>query len=149
VFYKIVLDTQAESIDKLNISWSFLQSNLKWSTIKPGLEFLDKKDLSKSLIDALMPFNLNYIELKSSLNKIEKSLILILDLVKSTVDFNIKKSMVRTLYTSNINKNFKLNNLRDQIIIKKDLLKKVSEMLPVMQSDLTLILTNPREVFLF
>ena len=87
-----------------NLSWIFLQSHFSnFHNIKKDLEALLEKDIGKEIIDLCMPFNLNYNEIKISLTKINKYLITILDLIKLTVDFNVKKNIVKSLYQSNIN----------------------------------------------
>lgn len=141
------------SVNSGNISWLFLQSNFKSayniSAIKKDLNDLLIKDISKDLIDQSMPFNLKYSEIKVSLAKINKNLVIVLDLVKYVVDFNIKKNMVKNLYTSNLNKNGKLMAIKEEIQGKEILVKEASEYLSTMQSELTSLLTQKNSVNLY
>jgi hypothetical protein len=106
------------------------------------LEDLLTKDISKELIDECMPFNIKYLEIRASLIKINKHLILILDLIKNVVDYNIKKNIVKSLYLSNMNKNSKMNTMKEEILIKENLVKNASEYLSTMQSELTSLLSQ-------
>jgi hypothetical protein len=74
-----------------------------FSSIKLAMEKLLNEDLKKETIDLGLPFVLNYADNKKSLLKINKHCVLILDIIKLTIDFNIKKSLIRNLYNSNIN----------------------------------------------
>lgn len=100
VFFSILSKTNN------NLSWMFLQSHFSnFNNIKNDLEALLERDISKDLIDLCMPFNINYFEIKCAIIKINKYLILILDLIKLSVDFNVKKNIVKSLFQSNINVN--------------------------------------------
>lgn len=145
-----ILLSENNNKNNMNISWLFLQSNIKnFNNIKKELENLFTKDFSKDIIDQCMQFNLNYDHLKISLFKINKNLIVILDLIKVVVDFNIKKNLIKNLYQSNLNKNTKLNNLKTEIQNKEIIIKQASESLSMMQSELTMILTQVMNIFYF
>jgi hypothetical protein len=158
IFFKLLMETKAAQNNQQNqnnqmaLSWMFLQSNIKKSNIQRELDLLLTKDISKELIDQSMPFYLNYGEIKQSLGKINKNLIFILDFIKCTVDYNIKKNIVRNLYQSNLNRSAKLNGLKEQIHVKEIIVKEASEYKSVMQSELTALLTRVRifiQIFIF
>jgi hypothetical protein len=87
-----------------NLTWIFLQAHLSnFNNLKKDLENLLTKEVKKEIIDQCMPFNINYVEIKMSLLKINKNLVIILDVVKFAVDFNVKKGILKNLYQSNIN----------------------------------------------
>lgn len=144
VFFKLLTENkQNTQTNQMSFSWMFLQSNIKKTNIQRDLnDLLINKEISKELIDQCMPFNLNYSEIKMSLVKINKHLLIILDFIKSAVDFNIKKNIVKNLFQSNLNRNAKLNSLKEQIEIKGNLIKESSEYKSVMQSELTNLLTK-------
>jgi hypothetical protein len=92
-----------------NLNWIFLQAHLSnFNNLKKDLENLLKTDMKKDTIDACMPFNIKYNEIKMSLIKINKNLVTILDMIKCAVDSNVKKSLINNLYQSNINVTIKL-----------------------------------------
>jgi hypothetical protein len=140
MFFKIL----TEDSDKSNkeMSWLFLQSYLKSSNIKRDLEPVLSKDISKTLIDKCMPFTVKYTEQKISFMKINKNLIHILDFIKLVVEYNVKKNIVRTLYSSNLSKKEKLSKLQEEIMIKEKLIFNYPERRANMQSELTNLLTQ-------
>ena len=140
MFFKIL--REESDTNNTEISWLFLQSNIKSSNIKRELESVIIRDINKQLIEKCMPFTVKYAEQKTSFLKINKNLIFILDFLKLVVEFNIKKNIVRSLYSSNLNKKEKLINLQDDIILKESLIKNYPERLSTMQFDLTNLLTQ-------
>ncbi len=142
LFFLILSDNSQNAEQNSNISWLFLKSNLKTNNIKRELEDLIAKDVSKELIDQCMPFNIKYNEIKTSLVKVNKNLLLILDFIKSIVDYNIKKNIVKNLYSSNLNKTSKVNMLREHYLNKEALVKNASDYLSTMQSELTSLLAQ-------
>jgi hypothetical protein len=85
-----------------NLSWIFLQAHLSnFNNIKNDLENLLNLDIKKETIDECMNFNIHYNEIKSSLLKINKNLIIILDLIKCAVDCSVKKGLVTSLVNTN------------------------------------------------
>jgi hypothetical protein len=147
VFFKLLTEnkhnTAGTQNNPMSFSWMFLQSNIKKTNIQRDLnDLLLNKEISKDLIDQCMPFNLNYTEIKQGLIKINKHLIIVLDFIKCAVDYNIKKNIVKNLYQSNLNRNAKLNSLKEQIQVKENLIKEASEYKSVMQSELTNLLTK-------
>jgi hypothetical protein len=136
-------DKGEESIYLINTySWVFLQSNMQSKLKKELLQTIPDKDISKDLIDVCMPFSLNYEELKVMLTKINHNLVIILDFVKSLVDFNIKKNIVSTLYNSNNNKNLKVKNLQQEAKNLTVLVKESEEYEDIMQKELTTMLAQ-------
>jgi hypothetical protein len=140
MFFKILTE-DSEYYNK-EMSWLFLQSNLKSSNIRRDLEPVLSKDINKVLIDKCMPFTVKYSEQKTSLMKINKNLIHILDFVKLVVEYNIKKNIVRSLYSSNLSKKEKLSKLQEEIKMKENLIFNYPEKLSSMQAELTNLLTQ-------
>jgi hypothetical protein len=92
-----------------NLSWMFLQAHLSnFNNFKKDLENIVNLEIKKELIDQGMPFKLNYEEIKISLLKINKNLVIVLDFVIHAIDYYVKKTMVNYMYSSNINVNSKL-----------------------------------------
>jgi hypothetical protein len=132
------------SVDQIkpNVSWSILESKLKSKNFKNELDQIINKDLNKEIIDQCMPFKINYQEIKQTLLKINKNLVNILDLIQTSVDFNVKRNIVKSLFQSNLNKHSKLNQIKSQIGNIDNMISLSNEYLSVMQRELSLMLTH-------
>ncbi len=87
-----------------NLSWIFMQAHLSnFNIIKKDLEDLIEREISSEIKELGMPFYKKYHEFKISLIRINKHLIIILDLVKCIIDYNLKKNLVKDLFQNNIN----------------------------------------------
>ena len=62
-----------------------------------------------------MPFLVNYDNLKSMFLKISEDLIILLDFIKLSLEFNVKLNIMNSLYISNFNKNAKIDSLTTSI----------------------------------
>ena len=110
-----------------NIEWDTIQKNLSYKSIisyssfisEPTVVYLTNEDL-----DGAMPFMVNYDKLKSIYLKISKDLITILDFIKLSLEFNVKLKRMSSLYTSNCNKNTKIDMLASNINELNNLLQK-------------------------
>jgi len=84
--------------------WSFLQSkNIDYDILRKNLFEIQTKIINKETIDNCMNITFNYNDLKFSMSKISKNLVTILDLLKTIVDYSIKKNMKESLQHTNIN----------------------------------------------
>jgi hypothetical protein len=138
MFYLIISD----ELIKQNISWSLLESRIISKNLKKELDQMINKDLNKELIDQCMPFKINYNDIKQSLLKINKNLVNVLDFIRISVDLNVKRNIVKSLFQSNLNKHSKLNQLKTHIENIENLIRLSNEYLSVMQRELSLMLTH-------
>ena len=140
IFYLIISNDQI----KPNVSWSILESKLVTKKFKKEFDNIITKELNKELIDQCMPFKINYQEIKQTLLKINRNLVSILDFIQISVDFNVKRNIVKSLFQSNLNKHSKLNQIKIQLANIDNMIRLSNEYLSVMQRELSLMLTNVR-----
>lgn len=96
------------------LNWTYLQSKtINYDFLRKNLFEIQTKNINKETIDDCMNITFNYNDLKFSLLKINKHLVIILDLLKIIVDYSIKKNMKESLQHTNINVNYHLNFLED------------------------------------
>lgn len=88
---------------------SFQNKKLDIYNIKKNLFQIKSKNLSKEYVEETLVITLNYKELRVSMSKINKSMVLILDLLKYIVDFSLKKNIKEKYQQSNIAVNFNFN----------------------------------------
>lgn len=87
-----------------SFNWSLLQKKqINYLSIKKQLNGIQVKNLSKDFIDNCMNITFNYNDIKLTLSKISKNLVIILDILKVIVDYSIKKNMKDSLLQTNIN----------------------------------------------
>lgn len=87
-----------------SLNWFFFQSKIRnFPLIMSALHKTLTDDISKDIIDLGMPFSIHYAETKQAVSKINKNCVLILDLIKNVIDYNVKKNIFRSLYSSNLN----------------------------------------------
>jgi hypothetical protein len=91
--------------------WNIFQVNTNkfqiesknFELIKQELDSFLLKDVNKEALDQCMPIYINYEEIKGSILKINKIFTVIVEFIKLTVEYNIKRNMQNNLYQSNIN----------------------------------------------
>lgn len=89
------------------LNWIYLQTKIiDYDFLKKNLFEILTRNINKETIDSCMNITFNYIDLKFSMSKISKSLVIILDLIKIIVDYSVKKNMKDSLQQTNINVNF-------------------------------------------
>ena len=127
-FYWIVKGfEEGQNEIKENIEWDVIQKNLTHKSVisyssfisEPTVVYLTNEDLDKA-----MTFMVNYDKLKSIYLKISEDLIIILDFIKLSLEFNVKLKRMSSLYTSNCNKNTKIDMLASNINDLNNLLQK-------------------------
>ena len=101
------------------------------------------------MLDLCMPCCINNEEIKKSIQKINKEFVIIVDFLKITVEFNIKRNMLTNLYQSNINVKFFLNKKNNKLLKtkleiseKENLSKELQTALTVMQNEISLLLNQ-------
>ena len=112
---------------KNDIEWEYIQKNLDYKSITSYLSFISESAiiyLTNEDLDEAMPFMVNYDKLKSIYLKISEDLIIILDFIKLSLEFNVKLNIMSSLYTSNCNKNTKIDMLASTINDLNNLLQK-------------------------
>ncbi len=93
--------------EKEILNWTSLQmKNFNFDLIKKNLFEIQTKNINKETIDNCMNITFNYNDLRISMLKISKNLVVILDLIKFIVDYSIKKNMKDSLQLTNINVNY-------------------------------------------
>ena len=125
-FYWIIKGFE-ENKQKNDIEWEFIQKNLNNQSIISYLSFISNSTiiyLTNEDLDEAMPFMVNYDKLKSIYLKISKDLVIILDFIKLSLEFNVKLNIMSSLYKSNCNKNTKINMLTSNINELNNLLQK-------------------------
>ena len=127
-FYWIVTGfKEGQNEMKDDIEWNVIQKNLTHKSVvsyssfitEPTVVYLTNEDLDKA-----MPFMVNYDKLKSIYLKISEDLIIILDFIKLSLEFNVKLKRMSSLYASNCNKNTKIDMLASNINELNNLLQK-------------------------
>ena len=116
-----------EGQKKNNVEWEYIQKNLNYKSIISYLSFISEPTiiyLTNEDFDEAMPFLVNYDKLKNIYLKISPDLIIILDFIKLSLEFNVKLNIMSSLYTSNCNKNSKIDNLASSINELNNLLQK-------------------------
>jgi hypothetical protein len=112
---------------KNNLEWEYIQKNLNYESIISYLSFISESNiiyLTNEDLDEAMPFMVNYDKLKSIYLKISEDLIIILDFIKISLEFNVKSNIMNSLYTSNCNKNTKIDKLTSSINELNNLIQK-------------------------
>ena len=125
-FYMIIKGFEEGQKNK-DIEWGLICKNLNNKSILSYLSFISESTiiyLTNEDLDEAMPFMVNYDKLKSIYIKLSKDLIIILDFIKLSLEFNVKLNIISSLYTSNCNKNTKINMLASNINELKNLLQK-------------------------
>jgi len=90
-----------------SFNWGTLQTkSLNYDNIKRSLFEIQTKNPNKDIIDHCMNITFNFNDLKTSMTKISKNLVYILELIKTLVDFSVKKNMKESLQQTNINVSF-------------------------------------------
>ncbi len=88
------------------LNWTNLNSkSINYDFLRKNLFEIQTKNLNKETIDNCMNITFNYNDLKFSMSKISKNLVIILDILKTIVDYSIKKNMKESLQHTNINVN--------------------------------------------
>ena len=105
------------NITENNITWNYLQTNFSYKSILLLLSFISElnnitisKETSKSALEIIS----NYSKTKD-LSGNSQEISIILDFLKSFIEYNTKLNFVKNLYESNLNKNNKMENL--QVVI--------------------------------
>ena len=115
IFY-IIITCISEKINSINDPpWEEIQKNLTLDSIKVYLHYISGVStiyLTKEELNQAMPFLVNYDKLKNMFSRFSKDFVIILDFIKIAVEFNIKLNIMKSLYTSNLNKNAKIENLQ-------------------------------------
>ena len=112
---------------KNNIEWEYIQKNLNYNSIMSYSSFISESTiiyLTNEDLDEAMPFMVNYDKLKSIYLKISEDLIIILDFIKLSLEFNVKLNIMSSLYRSNCNKNTKIDMLTSSINELNNLIQK-------------------------
>ena len=112
---------------KNDIEWKYIQSNLNSKSITSYLSFISESTiiyLTNEDLDEALPFMVNYDKLKSIYLNISEDLIIILDFIKLALEFNVKLNIMSSLYTTNCNKNKKIDMLGSSINDLNNLLQK-------------------------
>ncbi len=87
-----------------SFNWiNFQNKKLDISKIKKNLFEIKTKNLNKDYIDETINITFNYNEIVVSMSKINKSMVLILDLLKYVLDYSIKKNLKLSIQQTNIN----------------------------------------------
>ena len=109
-FYWIIKGFKDEE-KKNNIEWEYIQKNLNYNSIILYISFISKSTriyLTNEDLDEAMPFMVNYDKLKNIFLKISEDLIIILDFIRISLEFNSKLNIMSSLYTSNCSINKKV-----------------------------------------
>jgi hypothetical protein len=125
-FYLIIKGFKDEH-KKNNIEWEYIQKNLNYNSIILYLSYISESTriyLTNEDLDEAMPFTVNYDKLKNIFLKISEDLIIILDFIKLSLEFNVKLNIMSSLYTSNCNKNKKVDLVASNINELNNLLQK-------------------------
>ena len=112
---------------KNNLEWEYIQKNLNYNSIISYCSFISESTiiyLTNEDLDEAMPFMVNYDKLKSIYLKISEDLIIILDFIKLSLEFNVKLNIMSYLYRSNCNKNTKIDMLTSSINELNNLIQK-------------------------
>lgn len=124
MFYRIIAGTSLNA----NISWEIIQEKLTYTLYNKYLISLETnfKPLLKEELDDAMPFSINYEKIIELIRKFGNGMITILDFLKITVEYNIKTNIIKNLYSSNLNKNSKVNSLQNEITTMESIIKEAS-----------------------
>ena len=133
-------DEQIESGETFVVfSWENLQVKIKYETYKEHISSVSLSSpqqlLSKDKLEDAMPFLVNYDKLKELLSKYGNDLLLILNFIKISVEYNIKLNIIQNLYNANINRNTKINTLQSEAKAFNVTVKEMNECLGKMESD--------------
>ena len=126
IFFWIIKGFE-EGQKKKEVEWEYIQKNLTYKSIISYLSFISEPTiiyLTNEDFDEAMPFLVNYDNLKSMFLKISEDLIIVLDFIKLSLEFNVKLNIMSSLYTSNCNKNAKIDSLTTSINELNNLLQK-------------------------
>jgi len=124
--------------------WSDFQFELRNSTvIKNILRDILNREINKDILDDCMKCITNFNDIKTSLSKLNKNLISILEFIRYCVEYNIKRNICRSLHEANLNKNTKLKILKDDQEEKEKIYQDSIYALKEMHNELKLILNNP------
>lgn len=101
-FHLIMHYDAKKKINSKDVSWLMVQKDLKnFQTLKTRLECYLINSLPQEIIHDAVFFHKNYIEAKKEFNKINKNLVIFLDILKNLVEYNIKKDINDNLYRDN------------------------------------------------
>jgi hypothetical protein len=102
----LLITNTLESNEGFN--WTnFQNKKLDINKIKKSLFEIKSKNLNKDYIDEVINITYNYNDVKISMQKINNSIVLILDLLKYTLDYSVKKDLIISI--QNTYTNVKLN----------------------------------------
>ena len=133
IFFLII--TPDSSKDTLH--WEFIQKETNNENFQKFVDELKNTNniISKEKIDDAMPFLVNYDKLKELLSKVNNDLVTILDFIKITADYNIKLNIFNYLYSTNLKKNTKINNIHSEVSNLNNEIKEICELYAKMESD--------------
>lgn len=134
IFNKIVNTVSLDNANNANI--------LSGASLRKSLDNLLDRDLDKETLDVCLPFTVNYNDFKSSVAKINANFVIVLDVIKYATEFNLKRNILKNLYDANLNKNAKLNALKEAKGNKEVLIKAAENCLATMQGELTFLLVQ-------
>lgn len=143
MFYRMITPSSDEQIENGEtftvFSWENLQFKIKYEIYKEHINSVSLSSpqqlLSKDKLEDAMPFLVNYDKLKELLTKYGNDLLLILNFIKISVEYNIKLNIIQNLYNANINRNTKINTLQSEANSFNGTMKEMNDCLGIMEND--------------
>ena len=143
MFYRMITPSSDEQIENGEtftvFSWENLQFKIKYETYKEHINSVSLSSpqqlLSKDKLEDAMPFLVNYDKLKELLTKYGNDLLLILNFIKISAEYNIKLNIIQNLYNANINRNTKINTLQNEAKSFNSTMKEMNDCLSIMEND--------------
>lgn len=144
MFYRIIRN---ENEDDTDASWEKLQKLISFKLFSKYIAILSEtnaKGLTKEELDEAMPFLVNYEKLSELFVKFSdgKGLQMILDFIKTSVDYNVKLNIIKNLYASNLNKNTKINSIQTEVTALSTFGKEATMCVEKMEADLKALKTK-------
>ena len=145
---KIFLMIVHNKIDYQKVQkWTEFQTELRNTTqIKNLLRELLNTEINKEIIEESKKCITNYNEIKTFLSKLNKNLLTLFEFIKQYIEYNIRRSICKSIHEENLIKNSKLKKLKEDLEEKEIIAEDGAIALKEMHKDFKLILKNSNRI---